>query len=222
MVALDEWREPAARPAAGPEGACGDISAARALLDSGGLAAVTMDRVAALAGVGKPTIYRHWPNAHAVAMAAFLETATTPEPRHRSPQALRRSAGTAGRHRRRLRRFRTGSQRQGDDRCQRGRDRARQSLPQPLHRRQPRGGPRAAGARGRRRRAAPGPGSRGHARPRSTARSTTACWSATRRSTRRSPTRCSTRPYAVSARREARTRTAQAASRSSASAGSRT
>jgi AcrR family transcriptional regulator len=34
-----------------------------------------MEAVAARAGVGKPTIYREWPNAQAVAMAAFLETA---------------------------------------------------------------------------------------------------------------------------------------------------
>lgn len=49
------------------------LEAAGALLDEGGLSAVTMDGIAARAGVGKPTIYREWPNAHAVAMAAFLE-----------------------------------------------------------------------------------------------------------------------------------------------------
>jgi AcrR family transcriptional regulator len=32
-----------------------------------------MEAIAARAGVGKPTIYREWPNAQAVAMAAFLE-----------------------------------------------------------------------------------------------------------------------------------------------------
>ena len=35
---------------------------------------MTVERIAALAGVGKPTIYRHWPNAQAVAMDAFLES----------------------------------------------------------------------------------------------------------------------------------------------------
>jgi len=54
------------------------LRAAAQLLNEGGLSAVTMDAVAALAGVGKPTIYREWPNAHAVAMAAFLETAKPP------------------------------------------------------------------------------------------------------------------------------------------------
>lgn len=34
-----------------------------------------MEAIAAQAGVGKPTIYRQWPNAQSVAMAAFLETA---------------------------------------------------------------------------------------------------------------------------------------------------
>jgi len=51
------------------------LIAAGSLLDEGGLGAVTMEAVAARAGVGKPTIYREWPNAQAVAMAAFLETA---------------------------------------------------------------------------------------------------------------------------------------------------
>ncbi len=51
------------------------LAAAASLLDEGGLGAVTMEAIASRAGVGKPTIYRAWPNAHAVAMAAFLETA---------------------------------------------------------------------------------------------------------------------------------------------------
>lgn len=37
---------------------------------------VTMDAVAARAGVGKPTIYRYWPNARALEMAAMLEQAS--------------------------------------------------------------------------------------------------------------------------------------------------
>ena len=67
-------RDPAARRAI--------LEAAATLLDEGGLAAVSVEAVARLAGVGKPTIYRHWPNAHAVAMAAFLERAghSSPDP----------------------------------------------------------------------------------------------------------------------------------------------
>lgn len=84
---MSEPSRPRGRPS-DPKVRSAILSTARALLDEGGLAAVTMERIAALAGVGKPTIYRHWPNAHAVAMAAFLETATTPEPRHRSLAAL--------------------------------------------------------------------------------------------------------------------------------------
>jgi AcrR family transcriptional regulator len=48
------------------------LAAARALLAERGLAGVTVEGIAARAGVGKPTIYRHWPNAQAVAMDAFL------------------------------------------------------------------------------------------------------------------------------------------------------
>jgi AcrR family transcriptional regulator len=54
------------------------LAAASALLNEGGLTTVTMEAIAARAGVGKPTIYREWPNAHAVAMTAFLETAEPP------------------------------------------------------------------------------------------------------------------------------------------------
>ncbi|KAF0181865.1 MAG: TetR/AcrR family transcriptional regulator [Hyphomonadaceae bacterium] len=51
------------------------LAAARVLLQEGGLTAVTMDRLAARTGVGKPTIYRSWPNAHAVALDALLQSA---------------------------------------------------------------------------------------------------------------------------------------------------
>lgn len=50
------------------------LSAARDLLGRGGLTAVTIEAIAQKAGVSRPTIYRYWPNAPAVAMAAFLET----------------------------------------------------------------------------------------------------------------------------------------------------
>ena len=57
------------------------IAATAALLDEGGITAVTMEAVAAKARVGKPTLYREWPNAQALAMAAFLETTRAQKPR---------------------------------------------------------------------------------------------------------------------------------------------
>src|ERR1051325_7256579 len=50
------------------------LRAARELLDEGGLLSVTMEGVAARAGVGKPTVYRHWSNRYEGAMAALTET----------------------------------------------------------------------------------------------------------------------------------------------------
>ncbi len=50
------------------------LVAARGLLERGGLTAVTIEAIAQQASVSRPTIYRYWPNAPAVAMAAFLET----------------------------------------------------------------------------------------------------------------------------------------------------
>jgi AcrR family transcriptional regulator len=50
------------------------LRAARALLAEGGPGAVTMEAVAERAGVGKPTVYRWWPDRHAVAMAALMDT----------------------------------------------------------------------------------------------------------------------------------------------------
>jgi AcrR family transcriptional regulator len=47
-----------------------------------------MEAIAARAGVGKPTIYREWPNAHAVAMSAFLERDEISPPSRRSRSAL--------------------------------------------------------------------------------------------------------------------------------------
>lgn len=49
------------------------LVAARDLLERGGLTAVTIEAIAQKARVSRPTIYRYWPNAPAVAMAAFLE-----------------------------------------------------------------------------------------------------------------------------------------------------
>jgi AcrR family transcriptional regulator len=54
------------------------LAAARALLERGGLTAVTIEAISAKAGVSRPTIYRYWPNAPAVAMAAFLEASGAP------------------------------------------------------------------------------------------------------------------------------------------------
>lgn len=54
------------------------LAAARALLERGGLTAVTIEAIAAKAGVSRPTIYRYWSNAQAVAMAAFLEASGAP------------------------------------------------------------------------------------------------------------------------------------------------
>jgi AcrR family transcriptional regulator len=47
------------------------LAAAGALLEEGGLPLVTVEAVSARSGVGKPTIYRYWPNRLAVAIDAF-------------------------------------------------------------------------------------------------------------------------------------------------------
>jgi AcrR family transcriptional regulator len=68
--------DPAGRPRGRPRSAAARrriLDAARALLEEGGLPAVTIEGIAGRAGVGKPTIYRSWPNAHAVAMAALID-----------------------------------------------------------------------------------------------------------------------------------------------------
>jgi AcrR family transcriptional regulator len=69
------------------------LAAARALLERGGLTAVTIEAIAAKAGVSRPTIYRYWPNAPAVAMAAFLEGSGAPaaSKTSRSPLAALRA-----------------------------------------------------------------------------------------------------------------------------------
>jgi AcrR family transcriptional regulator len=50
------------------------LRATRELLDENGPAGLTIEGIAARAGVGKPTIYRWWPDRHAVAMAALMES----------------------------------------------------------------------------------------------------------------------------------------------------
>jgi AcrR family transcriptional regulator len=72
--------EDEARPRGRPRSAdarAAILRATREILDEGGITAVTMEGIAARAGVGKPTIYRSWPNAHAVAMAAMMEAKGT-------------------------------------------------------------------------------------------------------------------------------------------------
>ena len=55
------------------------LAAARKLLEERGLPGLTVEGIATLAGVGKPTVYRHWPNAQAVAMDAFLKSTEADE-----------------------------------------------------------------------------------------------------------------------------------------------
>jgi AcrR family transcriptional regulator len=58
-----------------PETRSAILKAASELLAERGLTAVTVEAISAKSGVSRPTIYRYWPNGHAVAMAAFLESA---------------------------------------------------------------------------------------------------------------------------------------------------
>ena len=48
------------------------LASALEILENKGLARVTIEAVAAAAGVGKPTIYRSWANAHELSMAALM------------------------------------------------------------------------------------------------------------------------------------------------------
>jgi AcrR family transcriptional regulator len=64
------------------------LKAARKLLEEGGLGAVTIEAIAAQAGVSKPTIYRSWKNSYAVAMEAFLESARARVPFGKSDSAV--------------------------------------------------------------------------------------------------------------------------------------
>jgi AcrR family transcriptional regulator len=64
------------------------LDAARRLLSEGGPAAVTMEAVAVKAGVGKPTVYRWWPDRHAVTMAALMDAGDKGEPSRR-PRSVR-------------------------------------------------------------------------------------------------------------------------------------
>ena len=67
------------------------LSAARELLREAGPAGVTMEAVAQRAGVGKPTVYRWWPNRHAVAMAALMDATPAPGRAHALPSDRQRN-----------------------------------------------------------------------------------------------------------------------------------
>jgi AcrR family transcriptional regulator len=56
------------------------LAAAAALLSERGLEAMTIEDVAALAGVGKASIYRRWPTKGALALDAFLIDFLTQQP----------------------------------------------------------------------------------------------------------------------------------------------
>lgn len=59
------------------------------------MGAVTMEGIAALAKVGKPTIYRAWPNAQAVAMAALMEIDQDAPERRKGDRRARGDGSTA-------------------------------------------------------------------------------------------------------------------------------
>lgn len=65
------------------------LRAARELMNEAGPAGLTMEAVAERAGVGKPTVYRWWPNRHAVAMAALMDEATLQKAPSRKRSPLR-------------------------------------------------------------------------------------------------------------------------------------
>ncbi len=64
------------------------LDAASSLLEEGGISAVTMEAVASRAKVGKPTVYRSWPNAQALAMAALMDTDTAATHVHETDSPL--------------------------------------------------------------------------------------------------------------------------------------
>ena len=49
------------------------MAATATLIHARGVPGVTIEAVATAAGVGKPTIYRYWSNAHELAMAALMD-----------------------------------------------------------------------------------------------------------------------------------------------------
>lgn len=82
---------PASRPRGRPRNEAlkrAVLKAARELLAEGGPSAVTMEGVAARAAVGKPTVYRWWPDRHAVVMAALMESQLEPSVGGRGRSAI--------------------------------------------------------------------------------------------------------------------------------------
>lgn len=70
------------------------LKATADLTRENGVPGVTIEAVAARAGVGKPTIYRYWANAHELVMAALMEVAPsrdTPPPANNDPIAALRA-----------------------------------------------------------------------------------------------------------------------------------
>lgn len=69
-------------PRGRPPGTARDraLAAAATLLNDHGPGAVTVEAVAARAGVSRPTLYRYWPNAAALTMAALLADGAPPAP----------------------------------------------------------------------------------------------------------------------------------------------
>ena len=68
------------------------LKAAREMLEEGGMGAVTMEGVAARARVSKPTLYRWWPDRHALTMAALMPS---PAP---ASQSRRKADATTPQH----------------------------------------------------------------------------------------------------------------------------
>ncbi len=64
------------------------LAAAYRIVMSEGVGRLTIEKVAAETGVGKPTIYRSWANAHELAMAAFI---AQPEEAFATPKGSGRS-----------------------------------------------------------------------------------------------------------------------------------
>ena len=72
------------------------LEAARNILLTEGLGRLSIERVAAAAGVGKPTIYRSWANAHELAMAALMQEPADEHQRSRGSTKQRLSAHLRG------------------------------------------------------------------------------------------------------------------------------
>ena len=64
------------------------LDATRALVEKGGYEAVTIEAVAARAGVGKTTIYRWWPNRPSLVVELLMEMATENVPMPSGPDPL--------------------------------------------------------------------------------------------------------------------------------------